>query len=102
MIITRFSRDHPQLLVVSLGERGDRRVVVDEHGNPEALAEHLANGTSASGTLTEEITRPVSNSTTEGTPTPTPLQPFPARRLDHLHELLDQGIGTGALGGLDH
>ena len=29
--------DHSKLVVVSLGERRDRRVVVDEHRNPEPL-----------------------------------------------------------------
>jgi hypothetical protein len=35
--------DHSKLLVVSLGECRDRRVVVDEHRNPEPLPQHLAN-----------------------------------------------------------
>ena len=34
--------DHLQILVVGLGERGDGRVVVDEHRHAEPLAEHLA------------------------------------------------------------
>ena len=43
VIITRFLATHAKLLVVSLGERRDRRVVVDEHRNPEPLPQHLAN-----------------------------------------------------------
>ena len=33
-------RDQPELGVVRLGERGDRRVVVDKHGHAESLAQH--------------------------------------------------------------
>ena len=34
--------DDPQLVVVRLGERRDRRIVVHEHGHSETLPQHLA------------------------------------------------------------
>ena len=58
-------------LVVRFGERRDGRVVVDEHRDSEPLPSTWRSGTSASGMLTDETTRPVSNSTTDGTPIPT-------------------------------
>ena len=92
--------DRPQLLVVGLGQRRDGRVVVDEHGHARAESPRSwRNGRSASGTLTDETTRPVSNSTTEGTPIPTALTSPDPHALDELDELVDSAVALERLVG---
>ena len=59
-------------------------------GAPSRAPSSWRNGRSASGTLTDETTRPVSNSTTEGTPIPTALTLPGSDAPDELVQLIDQ------------
>ena len=63
-------------------------------GSPSRSVSSSRSGTSSSGMFTLERIRPVSKSTTDGTPTPTARTSSCAQRLDRLHELLDQRVAV--------
>ena len=69
-------------------------------GTPSRSPSTWRSGTSTSGMFTEQTTRPVSNSTTEGTPTPIASFSLP-HGFDHPRPLIDQGIAAGVVGRLD-